>query len=457
MEQYVQSHLEGENEPEVFGEQVVVDEDDEPVALCPHLLIGATDLSIEAIVRAIHDRAGCAIAAHVDRERFSILGQLGFIPSGLDLDGSNIHPGSRPTTRGGDSATGAGGVWCVARTRIGERTWRRVHPAGTGRADGRRDSTGAAAGTRPRDVLKGKTFMQDLSLHILDIAENSVRAGATRVEVELCEDSAADRLDLRISDNGRGWTRMLRRRRCARSRRRAPNGASVWDCRCWRRRRARPTATARSRRNQAKERPSPRISDTATSIASDRRFAGDVRDARHRISRRGFCVSRETRRRKRTVRYARDRDRRSEPRRDAQNRQTGAPLMCAHGEITESQVQEIIDRWAHGQVRDRDASGRAEARPTPAARRAAAGFPRDGRIDEPPVSPGDVLQGVQPDAARPQRGQRLPGDGVSRAGQRARAGSVFAASGHRGRARPRPTTNSRSKRCSVSAVADWRR
>jgi PHP family Zn ribbon phosphoesterase len=33
---------------------------------------------------------GLAIAAHIDRESFGILGQLGFIPDGLDLDALEI-------------------------------------------------------------------------------------------------------------------------------------------------------------------------------------------------------------------------------------------------------------------------------------------------------------------------------------------------------------------------------
>jgi len=46
--------------------------------------------------------------------------------------------------------------------------------------------------------------MEDLSLHILDIAENSVEAGATDVKISLIEDRRADLLTLEIQDNGRG-------------------------------------------------------------------------------------------------------------------------------------------------------------------------------------------------------------------------------------------------------------
>ena len=48
--------------------------------------------------------------------------------------------------------------------------------------------------------------MEDLSLHILDVAENGVRAGATLIEVEVIEKPSENRLELVIKDNGRGMT-----------------------------------------------------------------------------------------------------------------------------------------------------------------------------------------------------------------------------------------------------------
>ncbi len=45
-------------------------------------------------------------------------------------------------------------------------------------------------------------MLDDLSLHILDIAENGVNAGAGRVSVEI--DHQGDLLKLTVSDNGRG-------------------------------------------------------------------------------------------------------------------------------------------------------------------------------------------------------------------------------------------------------------
>ncbi len=46
--------------------------------------------------------------------------------------------------------------------------------------------------------------MIELSAHILDIAENSVRAGAKLIEININEDTANDSLSIEIIDNGQG-------------------------------------------------------------------------------------------------------------------------------------------------------------------------------------------------------------------------------------------------------------
>jgi len=46
--------------------------------------------------------------------------------------------------------------------------------------------------------------VQDLSLHILDIVENSLAAGARRVEIRIAEDLPADRMTIEIVDDGCG-------------------------------------------------------------------------------------------------------------------------------------------------------------------------------------------------------------------------------------------------------------
>jgi hypothetical protein len=55
-------------------------------------------------------------------------------------------------------------------------------------------------------------MMDDLSLHILDIAENAVAAGASRVSITVLEDSSRDILSFRVRDNGRGMPPEERRK-----------------------------------------------------------------------------------------------------------------------------------------------------------------------------------------------------------------------------------------------------
>ena len=80
----------GENDESLFGLQVIANEHDEVEGLNPRLLIGATSIGIDELVSAIHAHEGLAIASHIDREMFSLVGVLGFIPPGLPLDGVEI-------------------------------------------------------------------------------------------------------------------------------------------------------------------------------------------------------------------------------------------------------------------------------------------------------------------------------------------------------------------------------
>ncbi|MCE5314534.1 MAG: ATP-binding protein [Armatimonadota bacterium] len=46
--------------------------------------------------------------------------------------------------------------------------------------------------------------MRELSMHILDLAQNSIAAGATELVIEVSADTQADRLMISLQDNGRG-------------------------------------------------------------------------------------------------------------------------------------------------------------------------------------------------------------------------------------------------------------
>lgn len=92
LQEHVYENLPGENDEKAFGRQVIVNDKEEVEGFSNKLLIGATTIPLEEVVRLIHSRGGLAIASHIDREAFSIIGQLGFIPEKLALDALEISP-----------------------------------------------------------------------------------------------------------------------------------------------------------------------------------------------------------------------------------------------------------------------------------------------------------------------------------------------------------------------------
>lgn len=75
-----------------FGEQWLVDQDGETLSQEDRLLLAGTKISVEEVVRNVHELGGMCIAAHIDRQAFSIWGHLGYIPGDLDLDGIELTP-----------------------------------------------------------------------------------------------------------------------------------------------------------------------------------------------------------------------------------------------------------------------------------------------------------------------------------------------------------------------------
>jgi hypothetical protein len=186
--------LPGENDEETFGPQTIVDSSDRVVGSSKKLLIGATVLPLEEVVGAIHDCGGLAIASHIDRQSFGLVGQLGFVPEGLDLDALEISP--HAPAQGWEQyplVTSSDAHWLKDIGRGSTLFW--VEQASLEEI---------ARALRGVDFRKVSISMQDLSLHILDIVENSLGASATRIKILIAEDTERGLLSLEISDNGKG-------------------------------------------------------------------------------------------------------------------------------------------------------------------------------------------------------------------------------------------------------------
>ncbi|MBQ4543812.1 MAG: PHP domain-containing protein [Clostridia bacterium] len=72
------------NRPDIFGEQLIIDKEDNVVGCEEQMLITATDLDIFEVFKLVKSAGGVAYPAHVDRHSYSVLSNLGFIPPELD-------------------------------------------------------------------------------------------------------------------------------------------------------------------------------------------------------------------------------------------------------------------------------------------------------------------------------------------------------------------------------------
>ncbi|MDK2872188.1 MAG: 3,5-nucleoside bisphosphate phosphatase [bacterium] len=78
------------NNEEIFGDQVVVDEDDNVIEIDKRLLQVSANVSIESVVEKVIEFKGVAYPAHVNREYCGIIPVLGFIPPNLPFKVAEI-------------------------------------------------------------------------------------------------------------------------------------------------------------------------------------------------------------------------------------------------------------------------------------------------------------------------------------------------------------------------------
>ncbi|HEY8350258.1 MAG TPA: PHP domain-containing protein [Clostridia bacterium] len=69
-----------ENRPDIFGRQLIMDENDNIVGEEPMILLTAAQITADDVVRLARELDGIAIPAHADRSSYSIISNLGFVP-----------------------------------------------------------------------------------------------------------------------------------------------------------------------------------------------------------------------------------------------------------------------------------------------------------------------------------------------------------------------------------------
>ena len=83
------------NKKEIFGEQLLVDEDDEVIGEDEHLLSVATDISIEDVSDYVSRHHGLCYPAHIDRDSYSVSAVLGAFPMHLPFSAFELHDGKK--------------------------------------------------------------------------------------------------------------------------------------------------------------------------------------------------------------------------------------------------------------------------------------------------------------------------------------------------------------------------
>ena len=83
------------NRPDIFGEQLILDEDDNEIGRVDTLLTVATDISIDSLGDIVKEFGGVCYPAHIDRDANGIIAVLGTIPDISKFENYEIHDAER--------------------------------------------------------------------------------------------------------------------------------------------------------------------------------------------------------------------------------------------------------------------------------------------------------------------------------------------------------------------------
>ena len=93
---FVDTHrMKIKNRPDIFGDQIIMNAEDEEIGREEYLLIPATDLDIDTAAREVYSRGGAAYPAHVDKQSNGIIAILGDIPPIPQFFAAEFHDPSK--------------------------------------------------------------------------------------------------------------------------------------------------------------------------------------------------------------------------------------------------------------------------------------------------------------------------------------------------------------------------
>ncbi len=87
------------NHPERFGDQPIVNENEEILGFAEKFLINTSAFNIGSLLDKVHSLGGLCIPAHIDRQVYGIVAQIGFLPD-EPFDAVELTPSGKPTLAG---------------------------------------------------------------------------------------------------------------------------------------------------------------------------------------------------------------------------------------------------------------------------------------------------------------------------------------------------------------------
>ena len=83
------------NRPDIFGKQLIVDEEDNVIGEEEYLLSNATDISVDDAPKLVERFGGICYPAHIDREANGIIAVLGALPEKNTFSAVEFHNGDK--------------------------------------------------------------------------------------------------------------------------------------------------------------------------------------------------------------------------------------------------------------------------------------------------------------------------------------------------------------------------
>lgn len=94
-DEYVAAHtMHIPNRPEIFGEQLILNERDEEIGRIDRLLITATEISVNDVQALAASYGGVTFPAHVDKDAYSVTAALGAIPPEAGFRAAELSGGA---------------------------------------------------------------------------------------------------------------------------------------------------------------------------------------------------------------------------------------------------------------------------------------------------------------------------------------------------------------------------